>query len=1110
MRRRHSLLWTFLLTTAAAAQPVPQDQSGTDAPELAQQATDLDRRVVQLLPEGKAAQALPLAKHSLQIRRRLYPPDRYPNGHADLAKSLNNLAYVHRAMGDLARAEAGFREALEVRRKLYPPTRYPDGHPDLAQALNALGVLLTDRGDLAAAEPLQRQALAMRRKLYPPDRFPDGHSALGNSIMNVGALLRSRGDLAGAEPLLREGLAMQRRLYPAERFPAGHPDLVVGLSHLATLLRLRGDLAGAEPLLREALDLEAKLYPPERYPAGHPELARSLLSLCILLHARGDLAGAEAFCHQAVAMQERLYPKERYPAGHPDLAQSLVYLAGLLKDRGDLAAAEALVRRSLDMYRRLCPKERFPQGHPYLAMTLNNLASVLWARGEQAAAEPLAREGLAMQQKLYPAERFPAGHPELANGLHNLSAILRARGDLAGAEALCRDGLAMQRRLFPKERYPDGHAELVQSINNLGTLRVERGDLAGAEPLLREALAMRRILYPPKRYPDGHPSLATGLHNLAALLQERGDRAGAAPLYREALGMHQRLTEHLLAGTSEAEAFNHLASLPLTRDGYLDVTDPGPTDADAYAAVWDSKAILARWLTYRRLALTASADPGTRDLAGRLTATRRELAGLLLAPASGPDQAERVRRLGASKEELEKELGRQLPAFADWQRRSRQPPDALHRALPAGTAFIDLLRYVGFDHGPARPGERDERRTAHYLAFVLCRDGPIRRVELGPAQPIEAVLIDWRKALAGDGGARAAARLRQLVWTPLEKQLPAGTETIWIAPDDRLTGLPWAALPGRKPGSVLLEEYALAVVPHGQALLAGLERKDRLAREEGTVLTVGGVAYDGVPNLKGADGQPAPAARLHWPALPATAQEVARVAALAGKRTLRTLKGDEASSGRLLADLPKVRWAHLATHGFFADASFRSVLHLDEKAYEHGRGREKIGVGARNPLVLSGLVLAGANRKGDGGILTAESIASLSLEKLDLAVLSACETGLGEVAGGEGVFGLQRAFHLAGAKNVVASLWQVDDEATAALMALFYHKLWQENLPSLEALRQAQLALYHHPERIGSLARLRGPDFEKAARLPVASGGASARRAPPRLWAGFVLSGVGR
>jgi CHAT domain-containing protein len=189
-------------------------------------------------------------------------------------------------------------------------------------------------------------------------------------------------------------------------------------------------------------------------------------------------------------------------------------------------------------------------------------------------------------------------------------------------------------------------------------------------------------------------------------------------------------------------------------------------------------------------------------------------------------------------------------------------------------------------------------------------------------------------------------------------------------------------------------------------------------------------------------------------------------------------------------------------------------------------GHENIGAGLRNPLVLSGIVLAGANRPrgkddsldhDDRGILTAEAIAGLFLQDLDLVVLSACETGRGMMGagGGEGVFGLQRGFHLAGAHNVVASLWRVDDQATAALMTLFYDRLWVQNRPPIEALREAQLALYRDPTLAGRLARARGtPDFDKLVRRPepVAGGGEPARqdRAAVKQWAAFVLSGWGR
>ena len=131
-----------------------------------------------------------------------------------------------------------------------------------------------------------------------------------------------------------------------------------------------------------------------------------------------------------------------------------------------------------------------------------------------------------------------------------------------------------------------------------------------------------------------------------------------------------------------------------------------------------------------------------------------------------------------------------------------------------------------------------------------------------------------------------------------------------------------------------------------------------------------------------------------------------------------------------------------------------------------------------------------------------------------LCVLSACETGLGDLTGGEGVQGLQLAFHLAGCPNVTASLWKVNDTATAALMAQFYHELWINKKPPIEALRKAQLTIYRHPERINDLAGEHGrPALDAAVRLgstEVTKPGGKPKTTPTKLWAAFVLSGVGK
>jgi CHAT domain-containing protein len=425
-------------------------------------------------------------------------------------------------------------------------------------------------------------------------------------------------------------------------------------------------------------------------------------------------------------------------------------------------------------------------------------------------------------------------------------------------------------------------------------------------------------------------------------------------------------------------------------------------------------------------------------------------------------------------------------------------------------------------------GKAGEKWTASYLAFVLRPGQPVRRVELGPAQPIEDAINDWRRDVKAGKSSTAAAILRKRVWEPLAEHLPAEVETVFLAPDGALTALPWVALPGSRPGTVLLEEpFTLALVPHGRFLLERLLAKESTDRDAGLLLAVGAVQYDKAPKSVEKPKDPMALAavpdlggtRIPWKELAGTKRELEQVLGLADKREPLVRRGDEASTRQLLLDLPKARWAHLATHGFFADKRFRSALQLDEQDYKHrrdilGNTLERIGAGARNPLVLSGLVLAGANVPGrDDGIVTAEALADLRLRDLDLAVLSACETGLGDVAGGEGVFGLQRAFHIAGAKNVVASLWRVDDEATAALMALFYRKLWKEGKAPPQALKEAQLALYRNPDSIPALAKTRGsgPDFDKEYKhVEEATKPGPGARANVRQWASFVVSGIGR
>jgi CHAT domain-containing protein len=232
------------------------------------------------------------------------------------------------------------------------------------------------------------------------------------------------------------------------------------------------------------------------------------------------------------------------------------------------------------------------------------------------------------------------------------------------------------------------------------------------------------------------------------------------------------------------------------------------------------------------------------------------------------------------------------------------------------------------------------------------------------------------------------------------------------------------------------------------------------------------------------------------------------------------------------------RVVHLGTHGFFESparvAALRAaVLREDPSALPlkpAKPGEDELDF-ALTPLLRSGVVLAGSGRDpGAGlpdpsteaaaredGILTAEEVQALDLRGTELVVLSACETGLGELEYGQGMLGLQRAFQAAGARAVVASLWKVEDAATRVLMEQFYSNLWDKKLPKLEALRLAQLAVLDDPglveRRRTELSRrelgAQAADLPKQGAI-VPPPARSGMRSDPAWWAAFVLGGDGR
>jgi CHAT domain-containing protein/Tfp pilus assembly protein PilF len=1059
-----------------------------DHPNLAQ---SLDNLGCIYMIQGRFSAAEPLLKEALEIRKRLFKNQDHP----ELAHSLNHLASLYKDQSKFSTAEPFFKDALEMYKRLHKGT----DHAHVAQGLNDLGFIYLEQGKLSDSEPLFKDALGMYQRLYKDK----DHSDVANCRINLASLYRRLGRLSEAEPLYKDVLEMRKRLFN------DHEDVAKSLFSLGNLYQSQGKLSRAESLYQEGFEMCKRLFKDK----DHPTMALCLNNLGMFYQSQGKWVAAESFFKGALEMRQRLFKSE----DHLDLAISMNHLGMTYKAQGKLSAAESLIKDALEMQKRVFKSE----GHPDLASSLSNLGSLYYDQGRLADAEPVMKNALEMTQRLVKYQ----DHPDLARDLNNLATLYWRQGKFVAAELIYKHTLEMHKRLYKN----NDHIDVARFMNNLAILYWVQGKLSAAEPLFKEAMEMAQRLSNEKDNPD----LARILNCLGGLYEARGQLSTAESHLMQSLEMRTRLIVSYAKQKSEGEALTLSLSQTLTLDALLSVTRTHATQSSTYnpttvyPAVWTKKGMIARIFEERQLQCrVAATDPALAKMLDQLAEARRRRAELILTP---PDSSTLQQREANLKEfentiaRLNESLPNLLPAMKRVETLAKASVADLQKALPADAAFVDYVHYSFFQYDQDRPAGEKQKNTKCYLAFVVTSEKLVR-VELEAAEKIETAVLSWREAITS--GTKLTdtvpAKVRKLVWEKVQKALPPGIKTLYICPDKALCKVPFAALPGDKPGTLLLEEFAIATIPHGPFLLDKLWPQEQIKNPPTNALLVGGVKYDSEPNLAASTptvdhrGEPLvmPNTKLSWSFLGNTESEANGVAETAERRKLSVTRfdGENATVAAVLAGLPKAKFAHFATHGFFADESFRSILQLDEKDFLQ-RGGERIGRVANSPLVMTGLVFAGANNpKTPGrGILTGESLIDLDLSGLELAVLSACETGLGDVAGGEGTFGLQRAFHMAGTRNVIASLWKVPDRSTAALMALFYRNLWEKNLTPMESLRQAQLEIYMNPGKIGELAKgFRGQFQEVSGKGDLETKPGKDGTAHPLLWAAFTLSGPGK
>jgi CHAT domain-containing protein/tetratricopeptide (TPR) repeat protein len=1060
---------------------------------------DLDRgRVVELLASGDVWPALGPAT----LAERGYREALGEDSRSHLL-AMNELATVFRGLRQWRRAAAQLDGAAAVAGGLLGPR-----HPTFARLLTDRAVVAARLGeDSRARDLLARARPILRARVGASHRDSvRARDALRDVLLRQAARAEAGDDLAAARGLRRDLLALLTEAHGVANWRVTEGRLA--LKHVERLAAMdadrRGRLAGiiAESrgpdgpprggVDREALTRLRGLAEEVAQALGPDDVAAldAFGRFALAADRYGERSEAEPELIRYVGWSERL--RGRY---HPLTAAAMTRL-------GENALALGESPRALAAFRQAAAIARQAAGEASAehAAALEGLGRAHDALGQLERSEEALRRAAAILRTPDPAR--------CAAVLSALAKVVDARGDSDQAEEIHRQALSVADTALIVD-----DSAFAPLLADLAELHYRRGRYAEAASQLREAIEID---------PDG----ARGIEWGEALCRYELAAGNA----REAEVQLRRVTERLVPRLATASALSERAQLrvheslrnviglwlALAHQGRV-----GPEEAYRVLLAWKGH-VFAEQRGLRQ----ARNQPELVPLIDELERTTSRLAYLAsVGPPPGGHEAwqDEINRLEQTMGRLDAELKPRSAPFRRQREIEAMTPERIAGLLPDGVVFVDYVEHEAF-RPDAAGGSDDPRRLS---AFVLRPGGPVLLLDLAPAGCVGRAVLDWRRTFgAGLEGADAAARLRDLVLPPELLQHLAGAETVLVSPDGDLARFPIGALPGAAPGSYVIEELPIAVIPTPRLLPEILGESPRPMNGEAdganpSLLLVGDVRFGGEPaRVRRADRGVARAAvrgpnGSSFDPLPATEVEVAEVAEMfratyTGASEPLTLRDSGATEQAFRQSAPRYEFIHLATHGFFSPKLSASGGPRPPDEAVSGAANDPgplppLDLTEVHPGLLSGVALAGANRgaraaaddaKLDDGILTALEVAEFDLTKARLVVLSACETGLGTIVTGEGVLGLQRGFHVAGAGTLVISLWNVGDDQTRVLMRHFYENLWQRRMSKLEALRQAQIAM------------LRGvPAEDEAGHGLERITPAGDRRTPPWVWAAWTLSG---
>ncbi|MCL2074602.1 MAG: tetratricopeptide repeat protein [Marinilabiliaceae bacterium] len=937
---------------------------------------------------------------------------------------LNDFGLFYSKIGNFEKSENLLLNVQNIRKQTQGVN-----HPDYLNTLYNLTLLYFKMEEYAKAEQfftetnyISGQNLFVEHPIYP------------YFLTELGLEYSEKGEYDKAEPLLLEAMSY---------FGNDHEDFAGSIYNVGLLYLKSGNYSKAIKFLSEILTITVNEKQKENinYVKTLNELAASYYKL-------GYWDKAEHFLQEAMTICEKISPHD------PIYATISNSLGNLFTAIFDFKQAELYFLKAIEVCENSVGKET-----QVYATYLNNLASIYEKSTDFEKSENLYLEAKTIRENLLGKE-----HPEYANSLNNLGLLYVNTNSYSKAETCFIETLKIREKVLSRH-----HPDYAATLNNLGILYYKTGNFSNAEKSYVEAKNIIENVLGKE-----HPQYVRTLNNLGVLYLKTNNFIKAQQIKIEA----DRLLIDFIGKNFTFLSDKQRVSFWETNSkdfeicySYLSEQPGNPIREHVFDNALFTKGLLLRTSNSIRDAIYLSKDQNLVFQYEYLMKIRQTIS--LMHTQETPD-INTLQTLEKNADNIDKELTIASITYKnlkdDFEIKWYNIKDLLQKD-EAAIEFVHFRLY----------GDNQWTENTFYGALIVKKNSsaPIW-IPLGDEIQLQQLTkretnitdINFTQQLYSEKG----ENLYNLIWKPLEKELN-DIQTIYYSPSGLLNQIAFAAIPAQKKAhgdQLLSDKYNLQLVSSTREITRLKKEKD-VDLPNGTAIIYGGLVYNvekermiaeaqnrkqtKTENEEVADAISATRStiRIRQSFLPGTEKEAELIQKYLDthkipNRLYMYAEGNEESFKQLSGT--KTGIIHLATHGFFLED-------IDTKETDYILRRVR---SSGNPLLRSGLLLAGSNRAWTGqdmidgiedGILTADEISQMNLVNTKLVILSACQTGLGETKTAEGVFGLQRAFKLAGVETIVMSLWKVSDQTTTELMTTFY-QLWLSGMSKQKAFTAAQ------------------------------------------------------